>query len=75
MQPDGNVIVPIDNANETALLAFSSTNGGATWSATTAITNITSHTVAGGLRSGPLPSAEIDSSGKDLRRLAGLPFP
>ena len=64
VQPNGTVIVPIDNANETALLAFRSTNGGATWSATTTITGISHHTVAGGLRTGPLPSAEIDAAGK-----------
>src|SRR5215212_2918956 len=64
VQPNGTVIVPIDNANETALLAFNSTNGGASWSATTTITAISSHAVAGGLRTGPLPSAEIDAAGK-----------
>jgi hypothetical protein len=64
VQPNGTVIVPIDNANETALLAFNSTNGGGSWSATTTITAISSHTVAGGLRTGPLPTAEIDAAGK-----------
>src|SRR5215212_3013182 len=64
VQPNGTVIVPIDNANETALLAFNSTNGGASWSATTTITAISSHTVAGSLRTGPLPTAEIDAAGK-----------
>ena len=64
VQPNGTVIVPIDNANESALLAFNSNDGGATWSATTTITTISSHTVAGGLRTGPLPSAEIDAAGK-----------
>jgi hypothetical protein len=63
VRPDGTVIVPIDNANETALGAFSSTNGGASWSAATTITTIRHHTVAGSLREGPLPSAEIDGSG------------
>ncbi len=64
VQPNGVVIVPIDNANETALLAFRSTDGGASWSSTTQITSISSHTVAGSLRTGPLPSAEIDAAGK-----------
>ena len=63
VRPDGTVIVPIDNANETALGAFNSTNGGASWSAVTTITTIKHHTVAGSLREGPLPSAEIDSAG------------
>ena len=64
MQPNGTVVVPVDNANETAIIAFRSTNGGATWSATTTVTSIKSHTEGGGLRSGPLPTAEIDAAGK-----------
>ena len=57
------MIVPIDNANETAVGAFHSTNGGVTWSATTTIATIQHHTVASSLREGPLPSAEIDGAG------------
>jgi hypothetical protein len=63
VRPDGTVIVPIDNATETAVGAFNSTNGGASWSAVTTIALIKHHTVAGGLRESPLPSAEIDGSG------------
>ena len=63
VRPDGTVIVPIDNANETAIGAFNSTNGGASWSAVTTITTIKHHKVAGSLREGPLPSAEIDAAG------------
>ena len=61
--PNGTVIVPIANANETAIGAFNSTNGGASWSAVTTIATIRHHTVAGCLREGPLPSAEIDGAG------------
>jgi hypothetical protein len=63
VRPDGTVIVPIDNANETAVGAFNSTNGGASWSSTTTITTISHHTEAGSLRSGALPTAEIDGAG------------
>src|SRR6266568_3605175 len=63
VRPDGTVIVPIDNANETAVGAFNSTNGGVSWSAVTTIATIRHHTVAGNLREGPLPSAEIDGTG------------
>jgi hypothetical protein len=63
VRPDGTVIVPIANANETAIGAFNSTNGGASWSAVTTIATIRHHSVAGSLREGPLPSAEIDGSG------------
>jgi BNR repeat-like domain len=63
VRPNGTVIVPTANANETAIGAFNSTNGGASWSAVTTIATIRHHAVAGGLREGPLPSAEIDGGG------------
>jgi hypothetical protein len=63
VRPDGTVIVPTDNANETAIGAFNSTNGGVSWSAVTTIATIKHHAVAGSLREGPLPSAEIDGAG------------
>jgi len=63
VRPDGTVIVPTANANETAIGAFNSTNGGASWSAVTTIATIKHHKVAGSLREGPLPSAEIDGAG------------
>ena len=63
VRPDGTVIVPTANANETAIGAFNSTNGGVSWSATTTIATISHHKVAGSLREGPLPSAEIDGAG------------
>ena len=62
--PDGTVIVPTANANETAIGAFNSTNGGASWSPLTTIATVKHHTVAGSLREGPLPSAEIDRAGR-----------
>jgi hypothetical protein len=61
--PNGTVIVPTANANETAIGAFNSTNGGTSWSAVTTIATIRHHGVAGSLREGPLPSAEIDGAG------------
>ena len=64
VQPNGTVIVPAANASESAIISFRSTNGGASWSSTTTVAPVADHTVAGGLRSGPLPSAEIDAAGK-----------
>jgi hypothetical protein len=61
--PNGTVIVPTANANETAIGAYNSTNGGVSWSAVTTIATIKHHNVAGSLREGPLPSAEIDGAG------------
>jgi len=63
VQPNGTVIVPIENANETSLLAFTSTNGGASWNSTITVTSVNHHTDAGGIRSGSLPTAEIDGAG------------
>jgi hypothetical protein len=63
VRADGTVIVPTANANETAIGAFNSTNGGVSWSAVTTIATIKHHGVAGSLREGPLPSAEIDGAG------------
>jgi BNR repeat-like domain len=64
VQPNGTVIVPIENANETALLAFTSTNGGGSWNSTITVTSVSHHTDAGSIRSGSLPTAEIDGAGK-----------
>ncbi|HEY9824588.1 MAG TPA: sialidase family protein [Stenomitos sp.] len=60
----GRVIVPIANATETAIAYFESTNGGVSWSAVKTVTPIRSHIVGGNLRSGGLPSAEIDQKGR-----------
>jgi hypothetical protein len=63
VQPSGKVIIPIDNASETSLGALSSSNGGSGWTFVT-ITAITAANDPGNIRSGPLPSAEIDGAGK-----------
>jgi hypothetical protein len=60
VQPNGTVVVPIEG---NAMVAFSSTNGGITWSKPVTIASIKSHIDAGGIRSGPLPSAAIDGAG------------
>ena len=64
VQPNGNVVVPLDNASETALGYTISSNGGSSFGNAFTITSISSATDPGGIRSGPLPSAEIDGSGK-----------
>ena len=64
MQPDGTVIVPAANANESAIIAWRSTDGGVTWSATVTVSGVMDHTPAANLRAGPLPSAEIDAAGR-----------
>src|SRR5208283_1766485 len=60
VQPNGTVVVPIET---NGMSAFTSTNGGASWSRPVTISNIQSHTDAGGIRSGPLPTAAVDGAG------------
>jgi hypothetical protein len=63
VQPSGTVIVPASNGYENAIIAFTSTDGGATWGSAVTISSVSIHTVAGGIRSGPLPTAEMDGGG------------
>jgi len=60
VQPNGTVVVPIET---NFMSAFSSTNGGASWGVPLAIGVIQNHSDAGGIRSGPLPSAAVDGAG------------
>ncbi len=60
VQPSGTVVVPIETSG---MSSFSSTDGGKTWSKPVTIASIQSHTDAGGIRSGPLPSAAVDGAG------------
>jgi hypothetical protein len=64
VQPNGTVIVPIDDCFETAVLAFRSTDGGQSWSKPVLAAQILFDGDPGGIRAGPLPSAEIDRSGR-----------
>jgi BNR repeat-like domain len=60
--PNGTVVVPYEAGSGTR--SFRSTDGGATWQATVAVASISEHNVNGGLRTSPLPSAEVDGGGK-----------
>ncbi|MGA7217722.1 MAG: sialidase family protein [Candidatus Sulfotelmatobacter sp.] len=60
VQPNGTVVVPIETFG---ISAYTSTNGGASWSAPVTVSNIQVHTDAGGIRSGPLPTAAVDGAG------------
>ena len=62
--PNGNVVVPLDSANEAQLGYTISTNGGVKFGQAFVITNITAANGPGNIRSGPLPSAEISGDGK-----------
>jgi hypothetical protein len=62
VQPDGTVIVPFEALNG-KISAFSSSDGGATWSRPVVIDGVKSHGNSGGLRTSPLPTAEIAGDG------------
>jgi hypothetical protein len=65
-QPNGAVVVPIElftGTNASEMAAFSSNDGGASWTAPATISNVQLHGDAGGIRSGALPSAAVDGAG------------
>jgi hypothetical protein len=64
VQPNGTVIVPIENLNGDEMLAFRSTDGGKTWNSSTTISPITDHLAAANLRTSALPSAAVDAAGR-----------
>jgi len=64
VQRDGDVIVPSANAFEKAIIAFRSTDGGASWGDEVIVAHVRDHTVPGDMRSGALPSAEVGFDGR-----------
>ncbi len=76
--PNGTVVVPY-SANYSSIRAFRSTNGGATWTSAVLVASQSRHNVAANLRDPPLPSAEVDGSGRvyvvwhDCRFRSGCP--
>ncbi len=62
VQPDGTVVVPFESLNQ-KIAAFLSKDGGASWTKAVTIASTRFHDVGGGLRTSPLPTAEIDGAG------------
>jgi BNR repeat-like domain len=62
VRPDGTVIVPFESLKG-SIAAFRSNDGGATWTKAATVSKISFHGNSGGLRTSPLPSAEIDAAG------------
>ena len=60
VQPSGTVVVPLLGGS---VMAFTSSNGGASWSGITIVSLISFHAIAGNIRAAPIPSAEIDGAG------------
>ena len=61
VQPNGRVVVPYEGV-QGQIRAFSSDDGGATWTTSVNVSKIRSQPVAG-LRTSPLPSAQINAAG------------
>ena len=78
VRPNGTVLVPFESTSS-QIRSFRSIDGGTSWRSTVLVSSISHHTDAGGLRSGALPSAEIDSAGtayvvwSDCRFRSGCP--
>jgi hypothetical protein len=64
VQPNGTVIVPYASNGFASIRSFRSVDGGASWRVSVQVSPVTDHPVAGGLRSEPLPTAEIDGAGR-----------
>lgn len=64
VQPNGHVVVPFASAQENAIGAFVSTDGGVSWDAPQPVADVSQHLISGSIRSGPLPSAEVAGDGR-----------
>jgi hypothetical protein len=77
VRSNGTVLVPYQTGNQ--IRSFRSIDGGATWRSSVQIATVSHHPEAGNLRSGSLPTAEIDSAGtayvawSDCRFRSGCP--
>jgi hypothetical protein len=60
VQPSGTVVVSFEG---NGIQAFTSSNGGTSWTKTVTVSTISDHLDAGSIRSGPLPSATVDGGG------------
>lgn len=63
VQPNGTVVVPFESTSGD-IAAFTSTNGGTSWNTAVNVAVIQVFLEHANIRTSPLPSAEIDSSGK-----------
>jgi len=64
VQPNGTVIVPLDDCQETQIISITSSDGGNTWSNPVTAAQLLNDGHPGNIRSPDLISAEIDASGK-----------
>ncbi len=64
VQAGGRVVVPASDDAGTHIIAFTSTDGGSSWSASTILATISDHAVAGNLRNDALPMSAVDANGQ-----------
>jgi hypothetical protein len=64
VQPNGTVVVPIDDCLETAIFSIISKDGGNTWSNPVLVAQVLNDGHPGAIRSPDLPSARVDGSGR-----------
>ena len=64
VQPNGHGRSCRSRASTARFRAFTSSDGGASWTKGVSVSSIRFHPVDGDLRTSPLPSAEIDAAGK-----------
>jgi hypothetical protein len=64
VQPDGTVVMPIDDAFQSAVQSFVSEDGGLSFQGPFPVSFIQAHLVAGNLRIHDLPSADVDAAGR-----------
>jgi hypothetical protein len=63
VQPNGTVVVPIESDFTGGIVAFTSTNGGTSWTSSKPVATINARGQDGGLRSPQLISATVDGAG------------
>lgn len=63
-QPNGNVVVPIDDCFEGNVESFVSTNGGQSYQGPYEVAAIQGHFESADIRTSPLPSAQVDDTGR-----------
>lgn len=64
VQPNGHVVMPIDNASGSVLESFISTDGGVNYRGPARIAKVSNHLEAGDLRSPALPTAGVNGAGR-----------
>ncbi len=64
VRPDGMLVVVATDTTDTNILAFRSTDGGATFNNPVTVAPMVHHDVVGGMRDRPKPSAAVDSTGR-----------